>query len=90
MDKTTSVLVRPTNFADLFEEKVQKEVQEAEAKLETDKANTEERKKKGFDEHAIRKRNEEQLHELMDRQIEKGNTDFIMRELLSIPRCNGI
>ena len=53
---------------------MQKEVQEAEAKLDADKSNTDERKKKGAGEHATRKRNEEQLHETMDKQIDQKAT----------------
>ena len=70
-------LIKPTNFAELFEEKVQKEVAEAEVKLQqSQKANSQNEgeakvKTKGVDENHIRKRNQDELHALMDEQIKK-------------------
>ena len=77
MQRTTNQLIKPTNFAEMFEAKVQKEIAEAEVNLqqqrkdEVQHSGEKRKKQKGVDESEIRKRNLNELHALMDVQIRK-------------------
>ena len=79
MQRTTNQLIKPTNFADMFEAKVQKEIAEAEINLqqqrkdEVQHSGEKRKKQKGVEESEIRKRNLNELHALMDVQIRKNN-----------------
>ena len=70
MEKVTNELQKPSNFATMFEAKVQKVVVEAEAKEEAAN-NKGESHKKDIHGNEIRKRNTKQLHSLMDVQIQQ-------------------
>ena len=66
----TNEMQRPTNFANLFEEKVMEEV--AAQQVKDDKKSEEEGKEsKAVDQYAIRKDNLRRLHEHMDKQVDK-------------------
>ena len=77
MQRKTNQLIKPTNFAELFEEKVQREIAEAEVNLqhqqEGEAHSYEKRneKPKGVDENQIWRKNQRELHALMDEQIKK-------------------
>ena len=77
MQRKTNQLTKPTNFAELFEEKVQREIAEAEVNLqhqqegEAHSDGKRKEKPKGVDENQIRRKNQRELHALMDEQIKK-------------------
>ena len=72
MSRQMRTLVTPTNYAVIFEEIVQAQVDEARSKLEEDsKAEPQQKENKGIDENDIRKANLKKLHHLMDQQLNK-------------------
>jgi hypothetical protein len=70
LETTTKELIKPTDFAVLFEEKVQDEVQkERQAEIEKNKLHNED--PEGVDENKIRRAHLNKLHGHMDEQLEK-------------------
>ena len=67
LGRTTNELVKPTNFAHLFEEKFQREF--VKQKPSWGRTQLSPRKAKGGDENAMRRSNEKQLHDLMDKHV---------------------
>ena len=65
-------LLKPTNFATMFEDIVQAKLDEAKTELEkANEANPHVDQSKTVDENAIRESNMKKLHHLMDQQIQK-------------------
>ena len=69
MEKTTKELQKPTNFATLFEEKVQEDCKQVEEEAAKKEQEGNVGKVKGVDQNEIRKRNLKELHQHMDAQI---------------------
>ena len=77
-ESTTRRLVKPTNFADLLEEKVKTTLQEKLAAYEeaNKDTNVKDRKEKPPQEHQVRNTLEEELHQLTDEQIQDREHGF--------------
>ena len=78
LEATTKELQKPTNFVCMLNQKIDKEVEEAQKKREEELANGNEHFE-GEKEYNIRKRNIDHLHGKMDEAIEKESTDSPMR-----------
>ena len=70
LETTSKELMKPTNSAWMFNQKIEKQVEEAQAKREEEKAKGND-DFKGEQEHSIRKRNLDSLHKAIDTAIEK-------------------
>ena len=70
LEATIKELQKPTNFAWMLNQKIDKEVEEAQMKRETELANGNE-SYEGEKEHCIRERNIDRLHEKMNEAIDK-------------------
>ena len=80
MEKTTNELQRTTNFAELMEQKIQKELEDEEqnARLQEDSGKEHHER---IMEHTIRKRNMEDLHVLIDKYLDRRENGFHHAEL---------
>ena len=69
LENVTRQLQRPTNFAKLFEDKVQEETKKAEEEAVKKASEDNDDEVKGVDQHAIRKSHLNELHTQMGKQI---------------------
>ena len=81
LKSVTNQLRRPTNFATLFQEKVDKEIKAKQETMDAEAKEKHEEPKKA-DDNAIRKNNLEQLHALMDKHI--NNREFRLKKAVCL------